>query len=252
MNFTVLTLFPEMIEQGLNTSITGRALSQGIITLKTVNIRDFAHDRYGHVDDYPYGGGAGMVMMAPPIFEAWESAVKDMEKKPRLIYVTPQGRVFNQEMAKDYAKEEALVFLCGHYEGVDERVLEELDAECVSIGDYVLTGGELPAMVMIDAIARMVPGVLSNEESGEDESFMNGLLEYPQYTRPDVFMGREVPEILKSGHHANIARWRRDQSLLRTLAVRPELLEQAELDKKDKIFLEKLKNTCIPSDEMVN
>ncbi len=252
MNFTVLTLFPEMIEQGLNTSITGRALSQGIITLKTVNIRDFAHDRYGHVDDYPYGGGAGMVMMAPPIYEAWESAVKDMEKKPRLIYVTPQGRVFNQEMAKDYAKEKALVFLCGHYEGVDERVLEELNAECVSIGDYVLTGGELPAMVMIDAIARMVPGVLSNEESGEDESFMNGLLEYPQYTRPDVFMGREVPEILKSGHHANIARWRRDQSLQRTLAVRPELLEQAELDKKDKIFIEKLKNTCIPSDEMVN
>ncbi len=237
MNFTVLTLFPEMIEQGLNTSITGRALSQGIITLKTVNIRDFAHDRYGHVDDYPYGGGAGMVMMAPPIYEAWESAVKDMAKKPRLIYVTPQGRVFNQEMAKDYAKEEALVFLCGHYEGVDERVLEELNAECVSIGDYVLTGGELPAMVMIDAIARMVPGVLSNEESGEDESFMNGLLEYPQYTRPDVFMGREVPEILKSGHHANIARWRRDQSLLRTMEIRPELLEQAKLDKKDKKFL---------------
>ena len=252
MNFTVLTLFPEMIGQGLNTSITGRALAQGLITLKTVNIRDFAHDRYGHVDDYPYGGGAGMVMMAPPIYEAWESAVKDREKLPRLIYVTPQGRVFNQDMAKDYAKEEELIFLCGHYEGVDERVLDKLHAERVSIGDYVLTGGELPAMVMIDAISRMVPGVLSNEESGEEESFMNGLLEYPQYTRPDVFMGMEVPEILKSGHHANIARWRRDQSLLRTYETRPELLKQVDLDKKDKKFLENLKNTCIPSDEMVN
>ena len=151
-------------------------------------------------------------------------------------------------MALDYAKEDALVFLCGHYEGVDERVLDELQAERVSIGDYVLTGGELPAMVMIDAISRMVPGVLSNEESGEEESFMNGLLEYPQYTRPDVFMGREVPEVLKSGHHANIARWRRDQSLLRTLTVRPELLDKVDLDKKDKKFLEKLKNTCIPSE----
>lgn len=248
MKFTVLTLFPEMIEQGINTSITGRALAQGTISLTTVNIRDFAHDRYGHVDDYPYGGGAGMVMMAPPIYEAWEFATKDQEKKPRFIYVTPQGRVFDQSMALDYAKEDALVFLCGHYEGVDERVLDELQAERVSIGDYVLTGGELPAMVMIDAISRMVPGVLSNEESGEEESFMNGLLEYPQYTRPDVFMGREVPEVLKSGHHANIARWRRDQSLLRTLTVRPELLDKVDLDKKDKKFLEKLKNTCIPSE----
>lgn len=252
MNFTVLTLFPEMIEQGLGTSITGRALAQGVISLSTVNIRDFAHDRYGHVDDYPYGGGAGMVMMAPPVYEAWEFATKGLDRKPRLIYVTPQGQVFDQQMACDYAKEDALVFLCGHYEGVDERVLDALHAERVSIGDYVLTGGELPAMVMIDAIARMVPGVLSNGESGTEESFMNGLLEYPQYTRPDVFMGREVPEILKSGHHANIARWRRNQSLLRTAAVRPELIEKAELDKNDKKFLESLKNTCNPSDEMVN
>ena len=252
MNFTVLTLFPEMIEQGIRTSITGRALAQGIITLRTVNIRDFAHDRYGHVDDYPYGGGAGMVMMAPPIYEAWEAATAGMEKKPRFVYMTPQGRVFDQAMAREYAREEDLVILCGHYEGVDERVLEELGAERVSIGDYVLTGGELPAMVVIDAVSRMVPGVLSNEESGETESFMNGLLEYPQYTRPEVFMGREVPEILKSGHHAKIERWRRDQSLLRTLEVRPELLESAELDKKDKIFLEKAKNTCFSADEMVN
>ena len=252
MNFTVLTLFPEMIEQGIRTSITGRALEQGIITLRTVNIRDFAHDRYGHVDDYPYGGGAGMVMMAPPIHEAWEFATAGLEKKPRLVYMTPQGRVFDQAMAKAYAEEGDLVILCGHYEGVDERVLEELGAERVSIGDYVLTGGELPAMVVIDAVSRMVPGVLSNQESGETESFMNGLLEYPQYTRPDVFMGREVPAVLKSGHHANIERWRRDQSLLRTLQVRPDLLENAELDKKDKIFLEKAKNTCFSADEMVN
>ncbi len=252
MNFTVLTLFPEMIEQGIRTSITGRALAQGTITLRTVNIRDFAPARYGHVDDYPYGGGAGMVMMAPPIYEAWESATAGTEKKPRLVYMTPQGRVFDQSLAKEYAKEEDLVILCGHYEGVDERVLEELGAERISIGDYVLTGGELPAMVVIDAVSRMVPGVLSNEESGETESFMNGLLEYPQYTRPDVFMGREVPEVLKSGHHANIARWRRDQSLLRTLEVRPDLLETAELDKKDKIFLEKAKNTCFSADEVVN
>ena len=252
MNFTVLTLFPEMIEQGVRTSITGRALAQGIISLKTVNIRDFAHDRYGHVDDYPYGGGAGMVMMAPPIYEAFEAATAGMEKKPRLIYMTPQGKVFDQETAKEYAREEELVILCGHYEGVDERVLEELGAERLSIGDYVLTGGELPAMVVIDAVSRMVPGVLSNGESGETESFMNGLLEYPQYTRPDVFMGREVPEVLKSGHHANIERWRRDQSLKRTLEVRPDLLKQAELDKKDKIFLEKAKNACFSADEMVN
>ena len=180
MNFIVLTLFPEMIEQGIGTSITGRALAQGTIRLKTINIRDYSHDRYGHVDDYPYGGGAGMVMMAPPIYEAWESAVSGLPKKPRLIYVTPQGKVFNQAMAKELAQEDDLVILCGHYEGVDERVLEELKAEPVSIGDYVLTGGELPAMVMIDAISRMVPGVLSNEESGEEESFINGLLEYPQ------------------------------------------------------------------------
>ena len=252
MNFIVLTLFPEMIEQGIGTSITGRALAQGTIRLKTINIRDYSHDRYGHVDDYPYGGGAGMVMMAPPIYEAWESAVSGLPKKPRLIYVTPQGKVFNQAMAKELAQEDDLVILCGHYEGVDERVLEELKAEPVSIGDYVLTGGELPAMVMIDAISRMVPGVLSNEESGEEESFMNGLLEYTQYTRPDVFMGREVPEVLKSGHHANIARWRRDQSLLRTLNTRPELLNDVVLDKKDKIFLENVKTACNLADDMIN
>ena len=251
MRFTVLTLFPELIEQGFSASITGRAMEKGLLALRCVNIRDFASDRYGHVDDYPYGGGAGMVMQAPPIYRAYEAAVGE-GPRPRLVYLTPQGEVFTQKKAIELAKEEELFILCGHYEGVDERVLEEIATDRISIGDYVLTGGELPAMVVIDAVSRMVPGVLSNEESGETESFMNGLLEYPQYTRPDVFMGREVPEVLKSGHHANIERWRRDQSLLRTLEVRPELLESVELDKKDKIFLEKAKNTCFSADEMVN
>ena len=241
MKFSVMTLFPEMIEQGFRTSITGRAMESGLLELKTVNIRDFAHDRYGHVDDYPYGGGAGMVMMAPPIYEAWQTLVPEPEvKRPRTVYVTPQGKVFNQKMAQELAGEDELIILCGHYEGVDERILEEIVTDRVSIGDYVLTGGELPALVMMDAIARMVPGVLSNSESGEDESFMNGLLEYPQYTRPEVFLGKSVPEVLRSGHHANIERWRRDQSLKRTREVRPELLENVLLDKKDLQFLRQL------------
>ena len=239
MRFTVLTLFPEMIEQGFSTSITGRAMEKGLLSLRCVNIRDYASDRYGHVDDYPYGGGAGMVMQAPPIYRAYRDAVGE-NKKPRLVYVTPQGKVFNQQMAIELAGEEELYILCGHYEGVDERVLEEIATDRISIGDYVLTGGELPALVMMDAISRMVPGVLSNGESGEEESFMNGLLEYPQYTRPEVFLGRTVPEILKSGHHANIARWRRNESLRRTKEVRPELLEKIELDKLDRRFLTEL------------
>ena len=239
MRFTVLTLFPEMIEQGFSTSITGRAMEKGLLSLRCVNIRDYASDRYGHVDDYPYGGGAGMVMQAPPIYRAYRDAVGE-NKKPRLVYVTPQGKVFNQQMAIELAGEEELYILCGHYEGVDERVLEEIATDRISIGDYVLTGGELPALVMMDAISRMVPGVLSNGESGEEESFMNGVLEYPQYTRPEVFLGRTVPEILKSGHHANIARWRRNESLRRTKEVRPELLEKIELDKLDRRFLTEL------------
>ncbi len=239
MQFTVLTLFPEMIEQGFSTSITGRAMEKGLLSLRCVNIRDYASDRYGHVDDYPYGGGAGMVMQAPPIYRAYTAAAGE-GKHPRLVYVTPQGRVFDQALAKELAKEEELFILCGHYEGVDERILEEIATDRISIGDYVLTGGELPALVIMDAVARMVPGVLSNEESGEDESFMNGLLEYPQYTRPEVFMGRLVPEILKSGHHANIARWRRHESLRRTKQVRPELLETAKLDPDDQKFLQSL------------
>lgn len=240
MNFHVMTLFPEMIRNGLEESITGRAMNKNIISLNTVNIRDFSQDKHLHVDDYPYGGGAGMVMQPGPIYRAFESIKAQTGKdKLRLVYLTPQGNVFNQSMAKDFAREEDLVFLCGHYEGVDERILEMIVTDYVSIGDYVLTGGELPAMVMIDAISRMVPGVLSNDVSAEFESFSDNLLEYPQYTRPEEFMGNKVPDVLLSGHHANIDKWRREQSLLRTRKWRPDLLEKAELTKKDIEFLDK-------------
>ena len=211
MNYYVLTLFPEMIEQGLRTSIIGRAMEKGILHLETVNIREFANNKYGKVDDYPYGGGAGMVMQAAPVYDAWESVAQKLGKKPRTIYLTPQGGVFSQSMAVDFAKEEDLVFLCGHYEGIDERVLEEIVTDFVSIGDYVLTGGELPSMVMIDAISRMVPGVLTNETSGIIESFHENLLEYPQYSRPEVWKEKAVPSVLLSGHHGNVDKWRREQ-----------------------------------------
>lgn len=240
MNYYVMTLFPEMIEHGMNTSITGRAIAKGLLSLSTVNIRDYSLRGDGRIDDYPYGGGAGMVMQAEPVCRAYEDLVQRIGRKPRLIYLTPQGRVFNQQMAQEFAAEEELVFLCGHYEGIDERVLHVIATDFVSIGDYVLTGGELPAMVLMDSIARMVPGVLSNRESGEDESFQNGLLEYPQYSRPEVWRGEAVPSVLLSGHHANVERWRRDQSLLRTLRARPELLAGAEFDKKDRKFLRSL------------
>ncbi len=237
MKYYVLTLFPEMIEQGLGTSILGRAQAHGSIGLKTVNIRDFSENKHGHVDDYPYGGGAGMVMQPGPVYRAIESVEQEIGHPARVVYMTPQGKVFNQKMAEEFAKEEELVFLCGHYEGIDERVLEQKVTDFVSAGDYVLTGGELPAMMMIDCISRLVPGVLSNDQSAEVETFSDNLLEYPQYTRPEEFMGMRVPEVLLSGHHANIEKWRREQSLLRTAKVRPELLEKAELTRKDKIFL---------------
>lgn len=241
MNYHVLTLFPEMIMQGLNTSIIGRAIEKGILSLEAVNIRDYAGNRYGKVDDYPYGGGAGMVMQAEPVYAAVKDLEERMGHKPRVIYLTPQGSVFRQEMAVDFAKEEDLVFLCGHYEGIDERVLEEVVTDYVSIGDYVLTGGELPAMVMIDAISRMVPGVLSNGESGTIESFHDNLLEYPQYSRPEVWRDKAVPPVLLSGHHANVEKWRREESIRRTLERRPDLLEDANLTEKEKQFLALLK-----------
>ena len=240
MNFYILTLFPEMVEGGLATSITGRAMEKGLIAAKAINIRDYSKEKHRHVDDAPYGGGAGMVMQAEPICDAYEDLCEKIGKRPRVIYMTPQGQVFNQQIAADLAREEDLVFLCGHYEGVDERALEILEADCLSIGDYVLTGGELPAMVMIDCISRLVPGVLNNDASAEIESFHDNLLEYPQYTRPEEFKGLKVPEVLLSGHHKNIEAWRRQQSIKRTLERRPDLLENAVLSKKEKAFLEEL------------
>ncbi len=240
MNFHVLTLFPEMIMNGLETSILGRAAAKGIVSFEAVNIRDYTLERHGKVDDYPYGGGAGMVMQAEPIYRAYEALVEKIGKKPRVIYMTPQGQTFNQSIAVDLAKEEDLVFLCGHYEGVDERVLEMIATDYLSAGDYVLTGGELPAMMMIDCISRLVPGVLNNNVSAEFETFHDNLLEYPQYTRPEVFMGKKVPDILLSGHHANVEKWRREQSIIRTLKNRPELLEDADLSKKEQKFLDEL------------
>lgn len=233
MNFHVLTLFPDMIEQGMNTSIIGRAISGGYLSVQAVNIRDFAFNKHQKVDDYPYGGGAGMLMQAEPVYLAYESIEKKIGYKPRVVYLTPQGKVFHQAMARELAEEQDLVFLCGHYEGIDERVLDEIVTDYVSIGDYVLTGGELPAMVMMDAVSRMVPGVLSNQESGETESFAGGLLEYPQYSRPEEWRGKKVPSVLLSGHHANIEAWRREQSLLRTAKRRPDLLKNADITNKE-------------------
>ncbi len=232
MNFHIMTLFPEMVEQGLKTSITGRAADKGLISFNAVNIRDFSNDnKHYKVDDYTYGGGAGMLMQAQPIYDCFLSirdSISDLseDKKLRVVYVTPQGSVFNQKMAADLAKEQDLVFLCGHYEGVDERVLEEIVTDYISIGDYVLTGGELPAMVMIDAISRLVPGVLNNDESAMTESFAGGLLEYPQYSRPEEWMGKKVPPILLSGDHKKVDEWRLEQSILRTKERRPDLYEK--------------------------
>ena len=233
MNYHVLTLFPEMIENGMNTSITGRAITKGLLSLEAINIRDFAFNKHQKVDDYPYGGGAGMLMQAEPVYLSYESIAERIGRKPRVIFLTPQGKTFNQDMAKEFALEEDLVFLCGHYEGIDERVLEEIVTDYVSIGDYVLTGGELPAMVMMDSISRMVPGVLNNQESGETESFSGNLLEYPQYSRPEEWHGKKVPEVLLSGHHANVEKWRREQSIIRTAKWRPDLLPKADLTNKE-------------------
>ena len=233
MNYHVLTLFPEMIENGMNTSITGRAITKGLLSLEAINIRDFAFNKHQKVDDYPYGGGAGMLMQAEPVYLSYESIAERIGRKPRVIFLTPQGKTFNQDMAKEFALEEDLVFLCGHYERIDERVLEEIVTDYVSIGDYVLTGGELPAMVMMDSISRMVPGVLNNQESGETESFSGNLLEYPQYSRPEEWHGKKVPEVLLSGHHANVDKWRREQSIIRTAKWRPDLLPKADLTNKE-------------------
>ena len=274
MNYHVLTLFPEMIENGMNTSITGRAITKGLLSLEAINIRDFAFNKHQSVDDYPYGGGAGMLMQAEPVYLAYKdieeriqkriqnakmqnaeteeqdaevkvqnAGIQDAEtvspdKKLRVVYLSPQGKTFDQKMAEELAEEEDLVLLCGHYEGIDERVLEEIVTDYVSIGDYVLTGGELPAMVMVETISRLVPGVLHNDVSAEFESFQDNLLEYPQYSRPEEWHGKKVPPVLLSGHHANIEKWRREQSILRTYERRPDLLEKSSLTWKEKKWLE--------------
>jgi tRNA (guanine37-N1)-methyltransferase len=247
MNFHVLTLFPEMIEQGVNTSITGRAINNGLLSINAVNIRDYAFNKHNSVDDYPYGGGAGMLMQAEPVYQCYQAIVDKIhtqsgagselcaeKKKPRVLYMSPQGKTFTQGMAEELAQEEELIFLCGHYEGIDERVLDEIVTDYVSIGDYVLTGGELPAMVMVDAVSRMVPGVLHNDVSAEFESFQDNLLEYPQYSRPEIWHEKQVPPVLLSGHHANIEKWRREQSVIRTAKNRPDLLEKANLTEEEK------------------
>ena len=274
MNFHILTLFPEMVENGLKTSIIGRAVAGGLLSIEAVNIRDFAFNKHQSVDDYPYGGGAGMLMQAEPVYLAYkdieeriqkriqnakmqnaETEEQDAEVKVqnagiqdaetvspaqnlRVVYLSPQGKTFDQKMAEELAEEEDLVLLCGHYEGIDERVLEEIVTDYVSIGDYVLTGGELPAMVMVDTISRLVPGVLHNDVSAEFESFQDNLLEYPQYSRPEEWHGKKVPPVLLSGHHANIEKWRREQSILRTYERRPDLLEKSSLTWKEKKWLE--------------
>ncbi len=237
MRFDVLTLFPEMFEV-LNQSVIGRAKEKGLINVNLINIRDFSKDKHKKVDDTPYGGGAGMVMQPDVVYDAYKS-VKD--EKAKVIYMSPQGKKLDQKKVEELSKQEHLILLCGHYEGIDQRVLDKIVDEEISIGDYVLTGGELPAMVLIDSVSRYVEGVLK-DDSTKEESFSQGLLEYPQYTRPEVFEGEQVPEVLLSGHHENIDKWRRKKSLKITLNKRPDLLEKVELSDEDKKVLEEIKN----------
>jgi len=227
MRFDVLTIFPGMFTAFTQESVIGRAINlKKVIEINVINIRDFSKNKHRKVDDAPYGGGPGMIMTFQPVYDAYRSIVDGLDYKPKVIYMSPQGQVLTQDLAKKLAEEKHLVILCGHYEGIDERIIEEIVDEEISIGDYIVTGGELPAMVLMDCVARMVPGVLPRDECFLEESFMDGLLEYPQYTRPEEIMGRRVPEILLSGHHENIARWRREQALLRTAEKRPDLYKK--------------------------
>ncbi len=241
MHFYVMTLFPEMVERVASESILGRAAKKGLVSVEAVNIRDWSEDeKHHHVDDYPYGGGRGMLMQASPVVSCCRALEEKIGQKTRVVYMSPQGKTFTQAMAEEFSKEENLILLCGHYEGIDERAIELCVTDEVSVGDYVLTGGELPALTVIDAVSRLVPGVLK-EGSAEVESFSDGLLEYPQYTRPEEFMGLKVPEILLSGHHENVEKWRRKEQLRRTLERRPELLSGVRLSKEDERFLRELK-----------
>lgn len=242
MRFDVLTLFPDMFEAVLGDSIIGRARENGLLELNFIQIRDFSTDKHRRVDDYPYGGGAGMLMAVQPIYDAYRSVTDGLGYKPRTIYLSPQGRVFDQPCAAELAQQTHIVLLCGHYEGVDQRVLDEIVDMELSIGDFVLTGGEIPAMAVIDAVARLVPGVLADASSYMGESHYHSLLEYPQYTRPPEILGRSVPEILLSGHHANIEVWKRQQSLRVTYEKRPDLLKKAELSETDLAYLKTLEH----------
>lgn len=242
MRFDVLTLFPEMLEAVLGASIIGRARDKGLIELNFINIRDYSANKHRKVDDTPYSGGGGMLMQPQPIYDAYMSVAEGLDYKPFTIYMSPQGKIFNQGHAVKLAEHKHIVLLCGHYEGVDQRVLDEIVDMELSIGDFVLTGGEIPAMTVIDAVARLIPGVLASETSYENESHYSGLLEYPQYTKPQEWHGKRIPEVLISGHHANIEKWKHEQSLLNTLIKRPDMLERADLSDADKKFLAERKN----------
>lgn len=237
VSIDIMTLFPEMCEAVLSESIIGRARKNGYIDIKCHQIRDFAFDKHKRVDDTPYGGGKGMVMKAEPIFKCFESVCDYRGERPKLIYMTPKGRVFSQEIAKELNYEKRIALLCGHYEGVDERVLEEIVDEYISIGDYVLTGGEIPALAVVDSVCRMVPGVLSENVCFEDESHYNGFLEYPQYTKPSSWHNKNVPEVLLSGHHANIEKWKKEMSVKETLKYRPDLYENVNMCRKSTMNL---------------
>ncbi len=245
MRIDIMTLFPDMCRAYLDESIIGRARAAGKVEINAVDIRDYTEDKHRRVDDKPYGGGMGMIMQAEPVWRCYNAICETMSDKPRFIYMTPQGKTLTQEKVKELSKEKNIVILCGHYEGVDERVIEELEPEEISVGDYVLTGGELPALILADSISRMLDGVLSGEECYTEESHYNSLLEYPQYTHPSEWRGREVPEVLLSGHHENVDKWRREQSLKRTAERRPDMLEKADLSDKDKIYLSSLDSTTI-------
>lgn len=242
IRFDVLTLFPQMFEAVLGESIIGRARENGLIELNFIDIRDFSSNKHRKVDDYPYSGGGGMLMNAQPVFDAYMSVTEGLGYKPLTIYMSPQGKVFEQSEAVKLSQEKHIIILCGHYEGIDQRVIDEIVDMELSIGDFVLTGGEIPAMAVIDTVARLVPDVLASETSYENESHFNGLLEYPQYTRPAEWHGVSIPEVLISGHHANVEKWKREQSLINTLKKRPDMLEKAELTKEDKEFLDKMTN----------
>jgi len=241
MRIDIMTLFPDMCRAYLGASIIGRAREAGKVQIECTDIRDYTQDKHRRVDDSPYGGGMGMIMQAQPIYDCYMDLCKKTGARPHLIYLTPQGKTLTQQRVKELAKLDYIALLCGHYEGVDERVIEELQPEEISVGDYVLTGGELPALIVADAVSRMIPGVLSSDECFTEESHYSSLLEYPQYTRPYVWHGRQVPEVLITGHHANVEAWRWEQSLIRTAERRPDMLEKAQLTEKEIRFLSDLK-----------